>query len=80
MNFKAQAREKFPYAAISGDGGYAVVRKDYPRWQVFLYTTRQRAENALARRRADFILELDRPYIPPTTEIPRASGIDWGRD
>ena len=80
MNFKAQTRQKFPFATISGDGAFAVVRKDRPRWVVFLYTTRQRAENALARRRADFIVELDPPYIPTNSPIAPSSGIDWGRD
>ena len=77
MSFKQQAREKFQYASINGDGGYAVIRKDHPRWSVFLYTTRQRAERAIARRSAHFIVELDAPYVPASVPLAPTTGIDW---
>ena len=79
-DYKQQARERFPYSTIHGSGPYCVVRKCHPRWQCFLYQTRQRAEIALARRGAQFIVELDTPYVPDNRPLAPASGIDWGRD
>jgi hypothetical protein len=62
--FRHQARQKFPFATIRGDGRWACVKKLHPRWEVVLYVTQQRADRALIRRRTSFVVAV----APPTLD------------
>lgn len=76
MGFTAQARAKFPFATIRGDGRFAAVFKS-ARWAITLYKTRRGADDAVGRRCAHFVVELDLPYTPNDSPIAPSSGIDW---